>query len=403
MQDPRISSTDARDPGQPDASRRQALGWLGAAGALAAFGPRAALAARQPPLRLLVLGGTAFLGPALVEQALAAGHRVTLFNRGRTAPDLFKGVEQVETLLGDRNGQLDALRGREWDLVIDTSGYVPRHVKLSAELLASQTRHYVFISTISVYASFAKPNDENSPVARLADPAVEQITGETYGGLKALCEAAAETALPGRVTNIRPGLIVGPRDRTDRFTYWPARVAAGGEVLAPGTPADGVQWVDVRDLAAFVLRTGEQRVTGVFNACSAPGQFTMGALLESCRRVSGSDARFTWADSAFLAGQQVAPWSDMPVWIPPAGEELAASRVSNARAAAAGLAIRAVDDTVRTTLEWHRTRPAEQQAKLRSGLSRERESAVLAAWHQRAGDTPAPASPTGPTEPPKRD
>ena len=182
--------------------------------------------------------------------------------------------------------------------------------------------------------------------------------------------------------------------RPGRFTYWPARVGAGGGVLAPGTPADGVQWVDVRDLAAFVLRTGEQRVTGVFNACSAPGQFTMGALLESCRRVSGSDARFTWADSAFLAGQQVAPWSDMPVWIPPAGEELAASRVSNARAAA---------DTVRTTLEWHRTRPAEQQAKLRSGLSRERESAVLVAWHQRAGDTPAPASPAGPTEPPKRD
>ncbi len=386
-----------------DPSRRQALAWLGAAGTLAALGPQAVLATAPAPLRLLVLGGTAFLGPALVEQALAAGHRVTLFNRGKTAPDLFKGVEQVETLLGDRNGQLEALRGREWDLAVDTSGYVPRHVQLSAELLAPRVKHYVFISTISVYASFAKPNDETSPVARLADPTVEQVTGETYGGLKALCEEAAEAAMPGRVTNVRPGLIVGPRDRTDRFTYWPARVAAGGEVLAPGTPADGVQWIDVRDLATFVLRTAERQVAGVFNACSAPGQFTMGTLLDSCRRISGSDARFTWADSAFLASQQVAPWSDMPVWIPPQGEELAASQVGNARAREAGLAIRPVDDTVRTTLDWHRTRPAEQQAKLRSGLAREREAAVLAAWHARAGDTPLPAKAAGPGEPPKRD
>ena len=383
-------------------TRREALGWLGAAGTLAALRSGPTLAAKPKPLRLLVLGGTAFLGPALVEQALAAGHRVTLFNRGKTAPDLFKGVEQVETLLGDRNGQLEALNGREWDLVIDTSGYVPRHVKLSAELLAPHVAHYVFISTISVYASFARPNDETSPVAVLADPTVEQVTGETYGGLKALCEAAAEAAMPGRVTNIRPGLIVGPRDRTDRFTYWPARVAAGGEVLAPGTPRDGVQWVDVRDLAAFVLRTGERHVSGVFNACSAPGQFSIGALLDSCRRVSGSDARFTWADSAFLAKQQVAPWSDMPVWIPPEGEELSAARVSNRRAVKAGLHIRGADDTVRATLDWHRARPADQQAKLRSGLTREREAAVLAAWHARSETPAAPAAKTA-TEPPKRD
>jgi 2'-hydroxyisoflavone reductase len=354
-------------------------------------------------LRVLILGGTAFLGPALVEQALEAGHRVTLFNRGKTAPDLFKGVEQVETLLGDRNNQLETLQGREWDLVIDTSGYVPRHVQLAAKLLAPHVAHYVFISSISVYASFAKPNDETSPVARLTDPAVEQITGETYGGLKALCEEAAEKAMPGRVTNIRPGLIVGPRDRTDRFTYWPARVAAGGEVLAPGSPKDDVQWIDVRDLAAFVLRTGEQRVAGVFNACSAPGQFSIGALLDSCRRVSGSDAKFTWADSAFLAGQQVAPWSDMPVWIPPEGEEIAASMNSTQRAKAAGLQIRAVDDTVLATLEWHRQRPEAQRAKLRSGLTAEREAAVLAAWHSKQeGPVPASAAKT-PAEPPKRD
>jgi len=384
-------------------NRREVLGWLGAAGTVAALAPSRVLAAKPAPLRVLILGGTAFLGPALVEQALEAGHRVTLFNRGKTAPDLFKGVEQVETLLGDRNNQLETLQGREWDLVIDTSGYVPRHVQLVAELLAPHVAHYVFISSISVYASFAKPNDETSPVARLTDPAVEQITGETYGGLKALCEEAAEKAMPGRVTNIRPGLIVGPRDRTDRFTYWPARVAAGGEVLAPGSPKDDVQWIDVRDLAAFVLRTGEQRVAGVFNACSAPGQFSIGALLDSCRRVSGSDAKFTWADSAFLAGQQVAPWSDMPVWIPPEGEEIAASMNSTQRAKAAGLQIRAVDDTVLATLEWHRQRPEEQRAKLRSGLTAEREAAVLAAWHSKQeGPVPASAAKT-PAEPPKRD
>jgi 2'-hydroxyisoflavone reductase len=384
-------------------NRREVLGWLGAAGTVAALAPSRVLAAKSAPLRVLILGGTAFLGPALVEQALEAGHRVTLFNRGKTAPDLFKGVEQVETLLGDRNNQLETLQGREWDLVIDTSGYVPRHVQLVAELLAPHVAHYVFISSISVYASFAKPNDETSPVARLTDPAVEQITGETYGGLKALCEEAAEKAMPGRVTNIRPGLIVGPRDRTDRFTYWPARVAAGGEVLAPGSPKDDVQWIDVRDLAAFVLRTGEQRVAGVFNACSAPGQFSIGALLDSCRRVSGSDAKFTWADSAFLAGQQVAPWSDMPVWIPPEGEEIAASMNSTQRAKAAGLQIRAVDDTVLATLEWHRQRPEEQRAKLRSGLTAEREAAVLAAWHSKQ-EGPVPASAAkAPAEPPKRD
>lgn len=381
----------------------QLLGAAGAAGALAALGVTGTARANRAPLRLLILGGTAFLGPALVEQARAAGHHVTLFNRGKTAPDLFKGVEDVETLLGDRNGQLDALLGRDWDLVVDNSGYVPRHVRLSAELLAPRVKHYVFISTISVYASFAKPNDESSPVAKLTDPTVETVTGETYGGLKALCESAAEAAMPGRTTTIRPGLIVGPRDRTDRFTYWPARVDAGGEVLAPGNPGDGVQWVDVRDLAAFVLRCGEERVTGTFNACSAPGQFTMGTLLASCQRVAGSNARVTWADSAFLASHQVAPWSDMPVWIPPEGEEVAASLNSTQRATAAGLKIRAVDDTVRATLEWHRTRPEEQRRKLRSGLTAERETAVLAAWHaKQTGQAPAPGV-TAPTEPPKRD
>ncbi len=383
-------------------NRRHTLKLLGATVAAATAPWSAALAGRDK-LRILVLGGTGFLGPAFVEAAREHGHTLTLFNRGKTAPDLFKGAEDVETLLGDRNGQLDSLKGRDWDVVVDNSGYVPRQIKLSAELLAPHAKHYIFISSISVYASFAKPNDEDSPVAKLADPTVEQVTGETYGGLKALCETAATTAMGGRTTIIRPGLIVGPRDRTDRFTYWPARVAQGGEVLAPNSPQDGAQWVDVRDLAAFVLRCAEGRVRGTFNACSAPGQFTMGQLLDSAKRVSGSDARFTWASTEFLTAQNVAPWSDMPVWIPAEGEEVAASLNSTTRATAAGLRIRAIDDTVRATLEWHRTRPEEQRRKLRSGLTAEREAAVLAAWHGK--ETPQAATPgtTAPAEPPKRD
>lgn len=382
-------------------NRRHTLKLLGA-GLAAATAPWGTALAKPSPLRILVLGGTGFLGPAFVEAAREHGHTLTLFNRGKTAPDMFKGAEQVETLLGDRNGQLDSLKGRDWDVVVDNSGYVPRQVKLSAELLAPHAKHYIFVSSISVYASFAKPNDEDSPVAKLADPTVEQITGETYGGLKALCETAATTAMDGRTTIIRPGLIVGPRDRTDRFTYWPARVAQGGEVLAPNSPQDGAQWVDVRDLAAFVLRCAEDRVKGTFNACSAPGQFTMGQLLDSAKRVSGSDARFTWASAEFLAAQNVAPWSDLPVWIPASGDELSASLTDTRRARKAGLRIRAIDDTVHATLEWHRTRPEEQRRKLRAGLSAEREAEVLAAWHGKEAPKAATGA-TAPAEPPKRD
>ncbi len=265
-------------------NRRQALGWLGAAGTVAALAPGIAPAAKPAPLRVLILGGTAFLGPALVEQALDAGHRVTLFNRGKTAPDLFKGVEQVETLLGDRNNQLETLQGREWDLVIDTSGYVPRQVRLSAELLAPRVKHYVFISSISVYAAFAKPNDETSPVARLTDPTVEQITGETYGGLKALCEEAAEKAMPKRVTNIRPGLIVGPRDRTDRFTYWPARIDAGGEVLSPRAVHHG------RAARELPPRVGQRR------------QIHLGGQHFPCRPAGRALVRHASVDSAARRG-----------------------------------------------------------------------------------------------------
>lgn len=352
----------------------------GSAAALAAALPRRAPFAAEPTrkLSLLILGGTRFVGPHFIEAARAHGHSIAIFNRGRTNVGR---VKDVEVLNGDRNGQLDALKGRKWDAVLDTSGYVPRHVRLSAELLADNVAHYLFVSSVSVYASFAKPNDETSPVGKLADESVEKVDGETYGPLKALCERAAEKAMPGRVTVLRPGLIVGPDDNTDRFTYWPARVARGGEVLAPNSPADRIQIIDVRDLAAFTLRCVDAKTLGTFNLISDPGTFTMGTLLEACVQAATNDARPTWVPAAFLAEYKVEGWSDMPVWLNAVGEEAGFADTSVKRAQQAGLTIRPMIDTVSDTLAWHRTRPAERQAKLKAGIALEREREVLAAWH----------------------
>jgi len=357
-------------------SRRNALRLAAAAALASTAGPLAATG--EEPLALLILGGTSFLGPHLTEQALARGWRVTHFNRGRRAPD---GVPGVETLIGDRDGRLEALAGRSWDAVIDTSGYVPRHVRLSAELLAPAVGHYLFVSTISVYASLAVPADEDQPVGRLEDESIEKVDGTTYGPLKALCEQAAREALPGRACVVRPGLIVGPLDPTDRFTYWPARAARGGEILAPNRPGDPLQFIDVRDLAAFILGLVERRVTGTFNAAAPPRRFTMGALLDACVSAAGSGASVTWVPAQFLAEQGVQAWTDMPAWFPPVGEEAAGALVPVDRALAAGLAIRGLDATVRDTLVWHLSRPPEQRDKLRAGLTAEREAQVLAAWH----------------------
>jgi 2'-hydroxyisoflavone reductase len=240
------------------------------------------------------------------------------------------------------------------------------------------------VSSVSVYAGFAAPSDESSPVGRLADENVEEVTGETYGALKALCERAAQDAMPGRTTIIRPGLIVGPLDPTDRFTYWPARIARGGEVLAPGSPADPIQVIDVRDLASWMLELVERRVQGVFNAVSTPRQFTMGGLLDECLAAAGSDATLRWADAGFLQDQKICAWSDMPVWIPPAGEEAAASLTIVERAVKEGLRLRPLARTVRDTLAWFQSLPDERRVTLRAGLSAARERAALAAWHARA-------------------
>jgi len=339
-------------------------------------------------LSILVLGGTRFLGPHTAEYARSRGHTLTFFNRGRTNPGVLPDVERIQ---GDRNGELGGLVDRRWDAVIDNSGYVPRHVGLSARLLRPNVPHYLFVSSVSVYAGFAKPNDEQSPVGRLADESVEKVDSDTYGPLKALCEQAV-LAVYGEsgATIVRPGLIVGPGDNTDRFTWWPARAERGGEFAAPGSPSDPVQVVDVRDLAAFLVHAIERRVMGTFNVLSPPGRWTIGDVVgesvTAARRLAEPQPppRATWIPAGFLAKHGVAPWSDMPVWVPPAGDEAAFAQTSAARAVAAGLEIRPLSDTVADTLQWHRARPPAERQAMKAGLPPEREVALLEAWHQDA-------------------
>ncbi len=327
-------------------------------------------------MKILILGGTVFVGRHLVEAALNRGHEVTLFNRGQHNTELFP---QVEKLRGDRDGDLEALRGRRWDVVIDTSGYVPRVVSASAELLAKAVDYYVFISTISVYPDTVQERnvDENGRLGTLEDETTEEITGDTYGPLKVLCEQAVERALPGRTLIIRPGLIVGPDDPTDRFTYWPVRVARGGEVLAPRPPDARAQFIDVRDLAEWTIRLAEDEQTGIYNATGPDYPLTMAHVLEESKRVSGSDAHIVWIDEAFLIEHGVEPWTGLPLWIPdaPGFHDLNVDR-----AIAAGLTFRPLADTIRDTLAWYAERP--EETELRVGLAPAAEQEVLQAWHE---------------------
>jgi 2'-hydroxyisoflavone reductase len=329
-------------------------------------------------MKLLILGGTVFLGRHLVEAATARGHSLTLFNRGQHNPELFP---QVEKLRGDRDGDLSALQGRRWDAVIDTCGYLPRAVRASAELLADAVDHYTFISSISVYADFhTLAMNESAPVGTLADETVEEVTGETYGPLKALCEQAAERALPGRVLNIRPGLIVGPHDPTDRFTYWPVRVARGGEVLAPGRPHVPVQVIDGRDLAEWTVRMVEARQVGVYNATGPDYELTMERLLEQCKAVTDADARFVWVDEQFLLDNEVKPWMELPLWVAGDGNLAHLLRIDCRKAFATGLTFRPLAETIRDTLAWEATRPSEAEQERRAGMKPEREAELLRAW-----------------------
>jgi 2'-hydroxyisoflavone reductase len=358
-------------------TRRRFLAGSLAAAAAMTLDPCRVEAVPPPKKKILILGGTAFLGPALVAAARARGHTLTLFNRGKTNPGRFPDLEQLH---GDRDGHLEALAGRTWDVVIDDSGYVPRHVKDSATLLAPNVAHYVFVSTISVYADLGQPVDETSPVAKLKEP-TEKVSGESYGALKALCEDAATAALPGRVTVVRPGLIVGPDDPTDRFTYWPVRLARGGEVLAPGAPTDPVAYIDVRDLATFIIdAVVGKRLVGTFNALGPAGRFGVGELLDGVRRGVGGDAKLTWVDADFLEQHKVRAWADLPVWVPPVGDGKYAGLISRARAVQAGLRFRPTAETARDTLAWWKTLPEARRQKPRAGLAADAEQPVLAAW-----------------------
>jgi len=332
--------------------------------------------ARDGALRILILGGTGFIGPHFVREALAHGHAVMLFNRGRSQAQPTPGVE---TLLGDRDGQLDSLKGRDWDVVIDNSGYVPRHVRLTTELLRERVRHYLFISTVAVYADLSAPGvTEDAPLKVLADPTVEEVRRDTYGGLKALCEGVVRTDFDGRYTIVRPTFLVGPGDDTDRFTYWPWRMSQGGDMLAPGTPDDPIQYLDVRDLARFVIACATTPHRGVFNACSPPGFATIGQLLETSRDVTGASTKVHWVDAEFLKAQGVLDGPGLPIWRPPVGPTAGAALVSSARAVAAGLRFTPLEETVRATLEWHRARPPAERDKLQAGLTRDVEAALLA-------------------------
>ncbi len=330
-------------------------------------------------MRILILGGTVFLGRALVEAALERGHQVTLFNRGRSNRGLFP---QVEELHGDREQDLSALDGRSWDAAIDTSGYLPRVVRASAGKLAEAVGHYTFISTLSVYAGQSElGQDEDAPLGTLEDPTVEEITGESYGPLKALCEREVMERYGERALILRPGLIVGPYDPTDRFTYWPYRVSQDGEVLAPGRPERVVQYIDVRDLAEWNIRLVEAGKGGVFNAVGPDPQPSMEELLRTCRAVANNNAVFTWVSEEFLLEQGVAPWSELPLWVPETGENAGFFAFDKRRALQEGLTFRLLAETVAATMLWAAQRPDEKP--WRAGISRQREAELLEAWRKR--------------------
>ena len=339
-------------------------------------------------MRLLVLGGTKFLGRAVVETALARGHELTLFNRGETNPDLFPDVEKLR---GNRDGNLRALENRTWDVVVDPSGYVPRVVRASATLLAANgVDRYIFVSSISAYANpLLSGFDETARLAELEDPGTEEIY-EHYGGLKAACEGVVEELFPGRSVLVRAGLIVGPNDPTDRFTYWPTRIARGGRALAPGSPDRPWQFIDVRDLAAWVVHVVEERAAGAFTVTGPVGGTTAGEVLETCRRVAASDAELVWMDEAFLLERQVGEWMELPLWFAESNPEFAHTHEADiSKAAAAGLTTRSIADTIRDTLAWAEAReaPGEGTAIMGStegvGLEPDREAALLAEWKER--------------------
>ena len=332
-------------------------------------------------MKLLILGGTRFLGRHVVTSAQARGHEVTVFNRGNYATE-------VEIIKGDRHTELHKLQGRRWDVVVDTSGHLPRAVRAAAEVLANEVERYVFISSQNAYRDVSVPGiEETYPLRTLTIEQLERANAidtsgqpsyaELYGGLKALCEQALEEVMPDRVLIMRPGLIVGPDDYTDRFTYWPLRVTRGGEVLAPGRPDRFIQFIDVRDLAEWIISMIERGATGIYNTHGVPNTLTMEQLLDECKSVTGSDAQFTWISEDFLLQENVAAWSELPLWLPDdAAPHLKGFMfISPAKAIAAGLTFRPLPDTIIDTLSGHKTKD------LKAGLDRDKERALLYKWH----------------------
>ncbi|WP_337867225.1 NAD-dependent epimerase/dehydratase family protein [Meiothermus sp.] len=317
-------------------------------------------------MNILLLGGTRFVGRHIAEAALQRGHQVSTFTRG-TNP-----LPGTESLVGDRKkGDLGALEGRTWDAVVDVNGYLPREVREAVGVLQGQVGRYAFISTVSVYRESAAPLDENAPLQTLADPTVEEVTPETYGGLKVLCELEVERAFGERSLVVRPHLVVGPRDPTDRFTYWPRRFAGGGRVLVPGKPENTLQFVDARDLGQFVILGLEKGLSGAYNAASTP--VTWGHLVKACQQATANPAEAVWADEQWLLDNQVTPWADLPAWIPSFAPGRGLGQIQNARAQAAGFSMRPLEQTVQDTLAWDKTR----SESLRAGMSREREFELL--------------------------
>jgi 2'-hydroxyisoflavone reductase len=372
------------------------------------------------PLRILILGGTGFLGPHCTESAIARGHSVTHFNSGRTE-ELRKGAgrpsavpDGVEKLYGNRDPNktaddrktegkanatkdpnspkgLSQLEGKKWDAVIDTSGFFPRMVKASAELLAPSVKQYVFISTISVYKDTSAPFDETAPLQTLQDPATEDMGKDfaNYGGGKALCEKAAESAMPGRATNIRPGYIVGPRDTSGRFIYWPVRASMGGNMIVPGAPADPFQLIDVRDLADWIIHCIENNVVGVYNATGPEKELSMKSFVEGVRKGAGSEVSFTWVANDFLESKGIR--DQFPLYAPPTGETAGFHRASISRATAKGLKFRPVSDTAKATLDWYKALPAEFQPRVAPQFAQRPneeawlavEKRLLVSWNER--------------------
>jgi 2'-hydroxyisoflavone reductase len=347
-------------------------------------------AGSRKPLRILIMGGTGFIGPHQVRYALARGHKVTVFNRGKNV-QVWPG--EVEELIGDRDvGDLSALVGREWDACIDNPTTLPFWVRDAGRVLRGKIGQYIFISTVSVYAHNDKAEDESAPVVAYTglDPMAEtqeslRASGRAlYGPLKALSEREAEKCFPGATTVIRPGLIAGPGDATDRFTYWPVRLARGGDVLAPGDGSDPVQFIDVRDLCEWTIRVAEARVIGSFNATGPASPLNMRDMLRTIAQAIHSKARLTWVSTDFLEAEEVSPWSDMPVWVPGGGDSAGFARRSIAKAKAAGLVYRKLANTAVDTLKWFNQQPVGRQAVLKAGISAEREAKLLGLWRDRS-------------------